>query len=72
MILNKIADVSRPCRHKLASLIVPKIYYNRHEERPMIDFIHSQNKPNLVGVLDGYSEDRVCRRQMWGLREDSS
>jgi len=52
-ILNKVADVSRPYRHKLAGLLIPRIYYNEYGQRPMIDFISSQNKTDLVGVEVG-------------------
>ena len=56
MILNKIADVSRPCRHKITSLLAPKLCYHKHKQRPMIDFIHSQNKTGLVGVEVGVAD----------------
>lgn len=56
MILNKLADVSRPVRHNVARLITPQLTYNKHDERPMIDFLASQNRTNLIGVEIGVAQ----------------
>ncbi len=53
---NIITDISRPYRHKLAHLIAPKLSYHKHKQRPMIDFIHSQNKTDLVGIEVGVAD----------------